>query len=99
MPTLALVIWIAALVVVVLVIVPVAIGLLRRTLFASRAIERYLHDMEMAGAKIATHTAAVPALDDTLAAAGAMVGVAGNIEGKTDAARAVLAARASEARA
>lgn len=95
MPTFAIVIWIAALAVVALVVVPVAVTLLRRTLVAAWAIERYLSEMNAAGAKIARHTGAIPALDQTLATASAMVGVAGNIEAKTEAAKEVLAARAA----
>ena len=94
MPTLALVIWIATLAVVAIIIVPVAINLLRRTVTAAWAIERYLADMNAAGAAIAHNTAAILALDDTLATAGKMVTVAGNIEAKTEAAKAVLATRA-----
>ena len=97
MPIATLVTWIATLLVVALVIVPVAVNLLRRVLTAAWAIERYLADMEAAGKVIAEHTGAIPALDETLATAGTMVGVAGNIEAKTEAAKGVLAARAEGA--
>ncbi|MEM9223140.1 MAG: hypothetical protein AAGB11_12155 [Pseudomonadota bacterium] len=97
MPTFALVIWAVSLIIVAVIIVPVAVGLLRRTIVAAWAIERYLKDMELAGAKIAVHTGAIPALDDTLAVAGTMVGVANDIEEKTEVAKTVLAARAQEA--
>lgn len=95
MPTFAIIIWIGALAVVALVVVPVAVNLLRRTLVAAWAIERYLSEMNAAGAKIAGHTGAIPALDQTLATAAAMVGVAVQIEAKTAAAKEVLAARAA----
>ncbi|XWN32845.1 MAG: hypothetical protein ROR55_07105 [Devosia sp.] len=94
MPTLALIIWIATLGVVALVIVPVAVNLLRRTVTAAWAIERYLAEMNEAGAAIAQNTGAIPALNDTLATAGKMVAVAGDIEAKTEAAKTVLATRA-----
>jgi hypothetical protein len=94
MPTAALTIWIIALVVVAIVIVPVALNLLNRTLAASKAIERYLADMEASGKKIAQHTGAISALDETLATAVTMVGVANDIEAKTEAAKDVLSARA-----
>lgn len=94
MPAAALVVWIVTLALVALVIVPMAVALLRRTLFAARRIEAYLADMATAGAGIAGHTGAVPALDETLAAAVAMRPVAEAIEAKTGAVAALLAGRA-----
>lgn len=87
-------IWIATLAVVALAIVPVAVALLRRTVFAARRIEAYLADMATAGAGIAGNTGAVPALDDTLAVAAAMRPVAEAIEAKTAAVAALLSGRA-----
>ena len=94
MPVAALVIWIVTLIVVALVIVPVALVLLRRVLNAAWAIERYLADMKSAGLGVAGHTGAIPALDDTRDAAAAMQPVARDIEAKTNAVAALLAARA-----
>ena len=89
-------IWIAALVIVGLVIVPVAVHYLRRALKAARAIERNLADMLDAGVAIAGHTGAVPALDATIATAVAMQPVAAGIEAKTGLVAALLAGRAAQ---
>ena len=89
-------IWIAALVIVGLVIVPVAVHYLRCALKAAWAIERNLADMLEAGVKIAGHTGAVPALDATIATAVAMKPVAVNIEAKTGLVAALLAGRAAQ---
>ena len=96
MSTLALTMWIATLVIVVVVIVPVAVSLLSRALRNANAIEGYLSDMLEAGVKIVGHTEAVPALDDTLATAGAMIPVATVIEEKTGVVADLLAKRAEE---
>ena len=89
-------IWIAALVIVGLVIVPVAVHYLRRALKAARAIERNLADMLDAGVAITGHTGAVPALDATIATAVAMQPVAAGIEAKTGLVAALLAGRAAQ---
>ena len=89
-------IWIAALVIVGFVIVPVAVHYLRRALKAARAIERNLADMLDAGVAIAGHTGAVPALDATIATAVAMQPVAAGIEAKTGLVAALLAGRAAQ---
>lgn len=94
MTTLGFVIWILALLIVTLVIVPVAIHYLRRALKAARAIEQNLADMLIAGGKIAGHTGAVPALDKTIETAVAMKPVADSIESKTRAVAELLATRA-----
>jgi len=67
-----LAIWIITLLIVLFVIVPLAVSLLRRTLQAARNIETYFRDMKEAGLRIAEHTAAVPALDQTIETAVAM---------------------------
>jgi hypothetical protein len=95
MTTLGYAIWIATLLTVALVIVPVAVSLLGRALAAARAIERNLADMLTAGVKIADHTGAVPALDQTIAAAVAMKPVAQSIEAKTGVVAKLLAGRAA----
>lgn len=86
MSSLALGIWAVTLAVIAVVIVPLAISLLRRALAASQAIEAYTADMLTAGVGIAGHTAAVPALDATLATAASMIPVAEAIADKTAAA-------------
>lgn len=92
--TAGLVIWTALLVVIAVVIVPLAVGLLRRALNAARKIEAYLADMLTAGAGIAGNTAAVPALDRTIELAVAMRPVAEGIDAKTGAVAGLLARRA-----
>lgn len=96
MSGLALGIWIATLVIVAVVIVPVAVSLLGRALRAARAIEANLRDMLEAGVKIAGHTAAVPALDDTIATAIAIEPVAGTIDEKTGIVACILSHRAEK---
>jgi sporulation-control protein spo0M len=72
--------WWTGLIVVVL-LVPVAVHLLHRTLRAALSIQRYLAEMEAAGARIAENTAAVAALEDTEEAAAALLDGAQSIEG------------------
>lgn len=92
--TAGIVIWIGLLAVILVVIVPLAVGLLQRALKAARKIEAYLADMLTAGVGVAGHTAAVPALDRTIELAVAMKPVAENIETKTGAVADLLARRA-----
>ncbi len=92
--TTGIVIWIALLGVVAAIIVPLAVGLLRRALMAARKIEAYLADMLSAGTGIAGHTAAVPALDRTIELAVAIKPVAEGIGVKTGAVADLLARRA-----
>jgi len=87
-------IWITLLAVIAVVIVPLAVGLLRRALNAARNIEAYLADMLTAGVGVAGNTAAVPALDQTIDWAVAMKPVADGIEAKTNAVAALLSKRA-----
>jgi len=87
-------IWIATLVLVAFVVVPVAVTYLNRALTAARAIERYLADMLAAGVEIAGHTAAIRALDRTIETAVAMKRVAEGIQDKTAAVALLLAQRA-----
>ncbi len=90
-------VWAGTLLLVVLVIVPLAIALLHRTLRAAWSIRRYLDEMLVAGAGIAGNTAAVKALDDTLSVAGSMVAVAGNMKSHTGTIASVMANRATAA--
>lgn len=71
--TAALWIWTVTLAIVTLVIVPVAIVLLHRTLTAASAIERYTREALEAGVGIAENTKAVSALEETIGAAGALL--------------------------
>ena len=91
-------IWAATLLIVVVVIVPLAVLLLHRTLRAAISIRRYLDEMLAAGVGIAGHTASISALDDTIAVAGGMVAVAGDIKSHSGTIATVLAQRAGAAR-
>ena len=71
--TAALWIWAITLAVVTVVIVPLAVHLLHRTLRAAKAIERYTRDSLAAGVGIASNTQAIAALDDTIRAASALL--------------------------
>lgn len=87
-------IWAITLLLVVVVVVPLAVLLLHRTLRAAWSIHRYLDEMLAAGVGIAGNTAAIRALDDTLAVAGSMVQVAGQVKARTGAIASALAERA-----
>lgn len=87
-------IWLATLLVAVVVIVPLAVLLLHRTLRAAISIRRYLDEMLAAGVGIAGHTASIAALDDTIQTATTMVGVAGSIKEHSGTIASVLAQRA-----
>ncbi|HEX6143452.1 MAG TPA: hypothetical protein VFZ01_12090 [Geminicoccaceae bacterium] len=92
-PMAALWIWGISLLVIALVIVPLAILLLHRTLRNARSIERYLQGMRAAGTGVAGHTAAVPALDQTIETATAMAGVAASLQRRSGAIATLLAER------
>jgi hypothetical protein len=68
--TLGIVFWLwgITLGIITFVIVPLALCLLHRALRAARFIERYTREALEAGAGIATNTAAIVALDETIAA-------------------------------
>ncbi len=91
------VIWAATLLLVLVVIVPLAVLLLHRTLRAAISIRRYLDEMLAAGVGIAGNTASIKALDDTIGVAVSMVGVAGNIKAHSGTIASVLAERAARA--
>lgn len=88
------ILWALTLLVVIVVIVPLALVLLHRTLRAALYIRRYLDEMLAAGVGIAGHTAHIKALDETIGVAGSMVRVAGDIKSHSGTIAQVLAARA-----
>ena len=90
------IIWAVTLGLVVVVIVPLAVLLLHRTLRAAISIRRYLDEMLVAGVGIAGNTASIKALDDTIGVAGSMVKVAGDIKSHSGTIASVLAARAAQ---
>ena len=81
--TAALWIWAITLAVVTVVIVPLAIYLLHRTLRAARSIERYTRESLAAGVGIASNTGAIAALDDTILAASALLEAAEALKRQT----------------
>jgi len=87
-------IWSTVLLVVVVVIVPLAIALLHRTLRATLSIRRYLEEMLEAGAAIAKNTSSIPALKDTITVGAGMVESGGRLKEHTGTIAQVLAARA-----
>ena len=96
LPSSVYVIWGTVLGVVVIVIVPLAIGLLQRTLNAALSIRRYMAEMLAAGVGIAENTASVSALNDTIAVAGGMVETAGQLKEHSGTIAKVLSQRAAE---
>ena len=88
-------IWAATLLIVIVIIVPLAVLLLHRTLRAAMSIRRYLDEMLVAGVGIAGNTASIKALDDTIGVAGSMVKVAGDIQSHSATIATVLATRAA----
>lgn len=78
-----LTLWWIALVLTIVVIVPAALYLLHRTWRAARTIQRLTAETLEAGVGIAGHTAAIPALDETIAAVGPIVEKAGRLERAT----------------
>ena len=81
--TAALWIWAITLAVVTVVIVPLAVYLLHRTLRAARSIERYTREALEAGAGIAANTAAIAALAETIAAAKSLLEAAELLKRRT----------------
>jgi hypothetical protein len=89
------IIWAILLFVAVFVVLPVVVFLLHRTWLAARSIERYFAEMAAAGVGIAENTSHIKALEDTIAVATAILGVAGNINDHTNTIMTTLATRAS----
>lgn len=98
LPTAVYAIWITVLLLVMLVIVPLAIALLHRTLRAALSIRRYLAEMLQAGVGIAGNTGSIVALNDTIATAGQLVDTSASIKGHSATIATVLAQRAARGR-
>ena len=81
--TAALWIWAITLAVITVVIVPVAVYLLHRTLCAARSIERYTRESLTAGVGIATNTQAIAALDETIRATASLLEAAEALKRRT----------------
>ena len=95
LPTAVYAVWWTVLLAVLVVIVPLAVALLQRTLRAALQIRRYLAEMRDAGGKIAENTTSVPALKQTLGVAETMVRVSGDIDQHSGTIARVLAERAT----
>ena len=81
--TAAVWIWAITLAVVTVVIVPLAVYLLHRTLRAARSIERYTRESLAAGVGIASNPGAIAALDDTIRAASSLLEAAEALKRQT----------------
>jgi hypothetical protein len=93
MPAAVYIIWWIGLVATLVLFVPMSVYLLHRTWLAAHSIQRYAAEALTAAAGIAENTKYIPALDDTITVASAMLGVAGGIVNKLDTAATVLAQR------
>lgn len=98
-PGIVYVLWWITLIVAVVVILPLAVYLLQRTLTAARQIERYAGTALTAGVGVAGNTANIEALNSTIAVATGILGSAKAIEEHTGTIEAVLDARAGELQA
>ncbi len=96
MPTGVAVIWWVTLIAAVVVVLPLAWYLLHRVLLAARSIERYAAEALTAGVGIAKNTAAITALETTIAVAGQILGGAGAIAGSTEQIEQALSRRTLE---
>ncbi len=94
-PQAVYVIWGVLLAVAVLVVLPLVVYLLHRTLKASLSIERYFGEMLEAGVGIAENTSHVKALEDTIQVATTILSVAGNINQHSETIKTTLAGRVS----
>ena len=94
-PTAVYVIWIIVLAVAVLIVLPLTVYLLQRTLNAARNIERYFAEMRDAGLGIHNNTQHVRALDDTIGVATTILETAGSIKNHAAAIESTLAGRAA----
>ncbi len=93
-PTAVYVLWWATLIIAVVVVLPLAVYLLHRTLRAARQIERYAATALQAGVGVAGNTANIAALEQTIAVASDALGTAQAIEQHTAAIEQVLGTRA-----
>ena len=93
-PTAVYVIWWVTLIVAVVVVLPLAVYLLHRTLDAARQIERYAARSLESGVGIAKNTENIAALEGTISTAGEILETTRAIEEHTGTIQEVLAARA-----
>lgn len=93
-PTVVYVIWWLTLIVAVVVVLPLAVYLLHRTLMAARQIERYAAKALAAGVGIAGNTDNIRALEGTISTATQILETSRSIEEHTGTIEEVLASRA-----
>jgi hypothetical protein len=86
-------IWWGGLILTLVVFVPLAVYSLHRTWSAARSIQRYAAEALQAAAGIERNTRHVVALDDTIATASDLLGVAGSVERKLETVAGVLEER------
>lgn len=96
-PQAVYILWAILLAVAVLVVLPLVVYLLHRTWQAARSIERYFAEMTTAGVGIAGNTSHIKALEDTIAVATTILGVAGNINDHSQTIKVTLAGRVQRA--
>lgn len=87
-------IWAFGLALTLVVFVPLAVLLLHRLWRAARSIQLYARDALVAAGGIASNTAHIGALDETIAVASAILSTASAIEQKLNGATTLLARRA-----
>ena len=97
-PVAVYVLWWITLVVALVVVLPLAVYLLHRTLNAARQIERYAARALEAGVGIAGNTENVSALEDTISTATGILETTSSIEERTGAIREVFETRTGGAR-
>ncbi len=97
-PVAVYVIWWATLVVAAVVVLPLAVYLLHRTLNSARQIERYAAKALQAGVGIAGNTENVSALEGTISTATGILETTRSIEERTGAIEGVFEARTGGAR-
>ncbi len=93
MPAAVYTIWWVGLLLTLIVFVPLAVYSLHRTWRSARSIQRYAAEALQAAAGIERNTRNVRALEDTIAIATDMLGVAGAVERKLDTVASVLEQR------
>ncbi len=97
-PVAVYVIWWSTLIVAVVVVLPLAVYLLHRTLRAARQIERYAARALQAGVGIAGNTENISALEGTISTATDILERARSIEERTGAIEGVFETRTGGAR-
>ena len=95
LPDAVFTLWLATVGLAVLALVPIAVYSLGRLLRSAWSIRRYARDAVAPAQAIASSTAALPALDDTIGVATEILAAAEAVAGKLEAMASVLEARSS----